>query len=890
MYMKIGMKCNKTAKIVSWLLLIATMSGNARSNQPGTGGTLIPSASFLGKHYIERIGYALAGGGDVNGDGFDDFLIGTFHNAVMGSDAGAAYLFLGRARLPWGLNSSVDSADARMMGRQAYDAAGYSVACNGDLNGDGLADMIIGAPAGNDKVPWMTGRIYIVFGKTSADWGYYYRLDDACDVIYEGENNQDQAGLSVAYIGDVNHDGYDDFICGAPLSDQGAPNGGKVYLILGHANPWKKMNYLTNVAAAFSYNREKAEAGYSVAGIGDVNGDGTPDFAIGAFGASRVFILYGRPRITWGQNFDLDDADLILRGRAFFFDDGLGWKVAGGGDLNGDGMPDVALSAIHDDLAGTRAGKIFVLFGQKGGWQTRELILDDVADASFVGEIPLDQAGWGLGFAGDPNSDGFDDLLIGCYNDDKGPVSGKAYLVKGKAAGWKNNVSLLTIPDYLERKSEGPGFAASTAGDFDGDGVADFVISAPFNSDVQQWNGRVYLFASQQIPYQVTGKVLYWRSQRPIPAAILQSDSASAALDTTDVAGGYQLLLRGRCDHRVTIHKQTGQQVGRAISAYDAALIAQMAIQLGLPDTLNRMAADVNQDGQCTMYDAANALREAVQLPPLSDSHAGEWAFIPASMFYDSIVADQFDQNYQGYICGDVDGNWQYAGAITAKSELRRDFSLPPVGRGQEFTVPIAYFGDEPITSVDVEVSFNEGMLELVRWEKAALLSDFNTVANDQLANRFLLAAYRLHPINKKGMIVSLVFRPKPDASSSTEIVIDRLQINNQLVQATAIQVQLEQPTRLPERFELLPNYPNPFAGRTTISFLLPNAERVTITIYNVLGQVVREWNETELPAGRHGLIWDRLDLRGKLAPAGIYFCRLQAGQYSQIRKMVVLE
>ncbi|MCU0644057.1 MAG: integrin alpha, partial [bacterium] len=83
-------------------------------------GTLSPTASLLGKHYIERIGYALAGQGDVNGDGFDDFLIGTFHNAVMGSDAGAVYLFLGQSKLPWGLNASVDSADARLLGQIAF--------------------------------------------------------------------------------------------------------------------------------------------------------------------------------------------------------------------------------------------------------------------------------------------------------------------------------------------------------------------------------------------------------------------------------------------------------------------------------------------------------------------------------------------------------------------------------------------------------------------------------------------------------------------------------------------------------------------------------------------------------------------------------------------------
>jgi len=852
--------------------------------------TMVPSASFFGKEYIERIGYALAGAGDVNGDGFDDFMIGTFHNAVMGSDAGAAYLFLGHAYLRWELDDSVAHADARFLGQKAYDAAGYSVALNGDLNGDGFDDMIIGAPAGNDKVPYMPGRVYIVFGKQQADWGRFIQLYDSSQVIYEGEGNQDLAGLSVAYIGDVNGDGYDDFLVGAPFKDGSYEDMGKVYLVLGKSGPWLKTDYLSGADAGFIYEHEDAQVGYSVAGVGDVNDDGVPDFAIGATGASRVFIIYGRTSVDWGKSFNLDNADLILYGSERWVNEGVGWRAAGNGDLNGDGIADMIIAAINDNDAATLAGKVYVLFGRSGGWSTSEIALKD-GDASYIGEQATDQAGWGLAIAGDIDGDGFDDFLIGTYKDNHGPVDGKAYLIKGKTTGWQMNVPLGTIPDFCERDPSGIGYSVTSAGDFDADGLADYIIAAPFNSDIQKWNGKVYLFASQEIPYEISGNISCYQSGYSIPRATVWVDTLSAASDISDNRGQYQAFVRGKHDHTIKILKETGQDVGSSITSYDAALIAQLSINLSIPDTINTEAADVNLDGKISMYDAANALRYAVELPRLADSHAGEWRFIPDSIYYDSVVTHYLDQNYVGFVRGDVDLSWRPPGSGLRKSNSDESpISSEIAVVGNEIVLPIACNQEMPLVSFDLDIAYDQTQLKLLRIDKTDLTANFQLAYNRDLNNKLKIGAYNQQPIKTPGTLLNIVFKSITTKRVPTGINIDKFLVNNKTMNTATVYVSNDQPGLVPDKFELHQNYPNPFKGQTTIQYDVPRKGHISVAIYNLLGEAITTLRDgTGLP-GKYQLSWDGKDRTGKAVASGVYICKFSHSTGNDMIKILYMK
>ncbi len=857
--------------IFSPVAVVKSQSNQLESNF----GTMIPSASFYGKEYNERIGYALAGAGDVNGDGFDDFMIGTFHNSVIGSDAGAVYLFLGHTYLRWGLNDTVSNADARFLGQQAYDAAGYSVACNGDLNGDGFDDIIIGAPAGNDNVPHMSGRVYIVFGKKQANWGFYNLLYDSCDVIYEGEGNQDLVGLSVAYVGDLNGDGFDDFLISAPFRDGNYENMGKVYLILGRAEPWLKVDYLTYADAGFIYERDGAETGYSIAGVGDVNDDGIPDFAIGAFGVSRVFVIYGRTSVDWGKNFNLEDADLILYGEEPWVNEGMGWKVAGSGDLNSDGIDDIVVSAIFDNGAATLSGKVYILFGRHGGWNDQVLALKN-GDASYIGEQATDQAGWGLAIAGDVDSDGFDDIMVGTYKDNNGPVDGKAYLIKGKATGWKMNVPLSTVSNYCERDPSGIGYTVSSAGDFDNDGIPDYIISAPFNSDIQHWNGKVYLFASQQIPYEISGKVTYYQSGKSIPEAIVWADTMATAIDTTNSTGSYQIFVRGKHDHTVHIQKERNSYIGNSITSYDAALIARLAINLDTPDTINTQAVDVNLDGHINMYDAANTLRCAVALPPLADSYTGEWVFIPNSMNYDSVVIPYFNQNYVGFVRGDVDISWQSPGAGLMKPNLiENPIPTEMAVKDDEVILPILYDMKTPLISFDLDIKYNQQKMKFVKIERTQLTSGFQLAYNCELNNQLKIGGFNPNPIATPGTLLLIIFKLTDSNHGNTQLNIERFQVNNFSVTTTTVNAIIGDECVLHAKFELYQNYPNPFNSTTTIPFYVSEQGHTKFVIYNLIGEEIKILFDEIARPGKYQLTWDGKDKAGYQAVSGVYICKV---------------
>src|SRR5690242_14058941 len=163
----------------------------------------------------DMLGLSVAGAGDVNGDGYADIIVGADHNDAGGTDAGRAYVVFGGpgpTRLPnWVLT-----------GGSGGGLFGNSVAGAGDVNGDGYADVIVGAPqAGGSN----RGAAYVFFGGPAAD--------AIPDLALSGEQANDRFGASVAGAGDVNGDGYDDVIVGAPLNDSAGSNSGRAYIFYG---------------------------------------------------------------------------------------------------------------------------------------------------------------------------------------------------------------------------------------------------------------------------------------------------------------------------------------------------------------------------------------------------------------------------------------------------------------------------------------------------------------------------------------------------------------------------------------------------------------------------------------------------------------------------------
>ncbi len=493
-------------------------------------------ASFIGEDADDNSGISVAGAGDVNGDGYDDVLIGAYLDDDGGNDAGQTYLILGNAT-GWAMDIDLSNVDASFIGEDGGDWSGRSVAGVGDVNGDGYDDILIGA-WGDDDGGSGAGQTYLILGKASG-WAMDADLANA-DASFIGEDASDRSGYSVAGADDVNGDGYDDILIGAYYDEDGGTYAGQTYLILGKATGWVMDTSLSNADASFIGEDADDRSGYSVASAGDVNGDGYDDILIGAYydeeggsGAGQTYLILGNAT-GWAMDIDLANADASFIGEDANGESGR--SVAGAGDVNGDGYDDILIGAYYDDEGAMRAGQTFLILGKATGW-AMDIDLAN-ADASFISDMINDYSGWSVAGADDVNGDGYDDILIGAYGDDDGGLSaGQTYLILGKASGWAMDKNLGNVDASFigEDESDRSGYSVAGAGDVNGDGYDDILIGAYKDEDGGFEAGQTYLIFpdANSKPKSITSVKAY------------SDDSFSVEVSKADVNDTIYIELQG---------------------------------------------------------------------------------------------------------------------------------------------------------------------------------------------------------------------------------------------------------------------------------------------------------------------------------------------------------
>ncbi len=377
----------------------------------------------------DDFGTAVAGAGDVNGDGYDDVIVGASSTT---SSTGSAYVFLGSAA---GVSST---ADATLTGGSTGALFGGQVAGAGDVNDDGYDDVIVGA-IGHDEY---RGRASVFLGSSAG-------ISTTADTDLDGGESSDYLGTAVAAAGDVNNDGYDDVIVGAGGYGDVV---GRAYVFHGSASG-------VSTAATTTLTGEAAENYFawtgSLSGAGDVNNDGYDDVIVGAAGYDA---FSGRAYVYLGSSTGVASvADLTLTGS---ISDALGGTVSRAGDVNNDGYGDVIIGARGYD---SFTGRAYIHHGSATGVSSSPAL---TLTGSTTGERFADH----LTGAGDVNDDGYDDVAVGASAYDTTIGSVGVYL--GSSSGVSGTASSTITGDY-----EYEGFATvSGAGDVDNDGYADLIV------------------------------------------------------------------------------------------------------------------------------------------------------------------------------------------------------------------------------------------------------------------------------------------------------------------------------------------------------------------------------------------------------------------------------
>ena len=311
--------------------------------------------------------------GDVNGDGIDDFILGAGNADGGGTDKGEAYVIFGsKTAFPasFDLNTLNGSNGFTIVGTANNDELGEAVSSAGDFNADGKLDILVGAPdAGN-------GKAYVIFG-TGASYAPTIdvsTLNGANGFSLEGIAAGDDAGESLAHLGDVNGDGISDIIIGAGVADGGGTNKGQAYIVFGSKLPRPAnfdlggLNGLNGFTVTGLADNDRL--GQAVSEAGDFNGDGLNDILIGADGVDGVIGKTGETYLIHGSSAGFPAAFNLatLNGtNGVRFPGSGGDAVSGGRDLNGDGLDDIVTSAdgVPTDASGTNDGAAYVIFGAR---------------------------------------------------------------------------------------------------------------------------------------------------------------------------------------------------------------------------------------------------------------------------------------------------------------------------------------------------------------------------------------------------------------------------------------------------------------------------------------------------------------------------------------------
>lgn len=798
----------------------AADGGRARVFGGWSGGL---STSVLWEEYSltagNQFGATLSPAGDVNGDGLGDLLIGSSNYSNGGGGRGLAAVATGSRTnaifMPW---TRFDTAQV---------SYAYAVATAGDVDGDGFSDILVGS-WGFTGTQTQEGRVQMFRGgpDAPAPSAGFQSLSGNAGSFY---------GWAVAPAGDVNGDGYDDMLASAPNFSLTNPQDGLVVLFYGGPNGPAGNTLLWGPYTGSSF-------GYAVAGLGDVNGDGYDDFAVGAPDYSHqgfVSVWYGRAaNIPWGTAPDWSVSGTRVGSH-------FGFSVAAAGDVNADGYADLVVGAPTDNgnVFGSpgpaNEGKAYLYHGSATGL------------GSLAWSVQGGQADGNLGNsvsgAGDVNGDGFDDLIIGQEAWDQPVGPGFSILDVGRALIFHgDNIGMYTTPNATMQGGGNDSFGhfVANAGDVNGDGYGDVIVSSVYSDPNNQ--GSVAVFRGSAGGMVTTP---YWSFATGQAFSALGSAVASAG----DVNGdGLSDIVVGAVFHDTGGMQDNGRVWVFAGPLTGAAATTPLREWGGTAsfENFGQSAAgvgDINGDGFC---DIAGG----------SPGHTGTVA-------QEGRVRLFFGNNrYQGN------------DTLARRVQQRRGDDAAPLGLGGS-TAPGADFRLRAYTGgaagrADVRLEWQVapqgtalgGAVSRGSWYDSAPSGAGSSVAMTS-------GPIAVPGIGGAHWRVRVAGR-SPYFPHSPWISPSRNGRQEKDLRRPSYLSGVGDPATPPALLPRLTVSPNPFNPRTTLAFELPRAGRTQVEIFDVAGRLVTTLLDDVQPAGRIELAWDGNDRSGRAVASGTYFAR----------------